>query len=58
MSRLNIYEEDNLEDVLERFGKLAKAKGNFQQKIKERLENQLRRFVSERECSERVKGKI
>lgn len=55
---MDVYEEDNLEDVLERFGKLVKLKGNFQQKIKERLENQLRRFVSERECSDRVKEKI
>ena len=58
MARLNIYEDDNLEDVLERFGKLAKVKQNFKGKIKERLENQLKRFVGERECSDRVREKI
>lgn len=47
MTKLNIFEDDNLEDVLERFGKLVKLKQNFQGRIKEKLENQLRRFVSE-----------
>ena len=58
MNKLNIYEDDNLEDVLDRFGKLVKLKRNFQGKIKEKLENQLRRFVSERECSAKVREKI
>lgn len=58
MSRLSIYEDDNLEDVLERFSRLAKVKRSCQDKIKEKLETQLRRFASERKCSERVREKV
>lgn len=58
MIKLKVYEEDSLNDLIEQLVSAVSWKKISKDKVKNRLEEQLRIIISEQRLSYKVKSKI
>lgn len=58
IAKLQVYEEDNLSDLIQRLFKLVTWKRMTKEKIKNRLQEQFRKLVSGQNISSNIKNKL
>jgi hypothetical protein len=58
IAKLNVYEEDSLNDLILRLSKTVQYKEKYSERLKEKLEGEFKKLLSTQDCSEKVKSKL
>lgn len=56
--KLNVYEEDSLNDLIKRLSKTVQYKEKYTERLREKLEAEFKKLIRTQECSRKVKSKL
>jgi hypothetical protein len=58
VTKLNVYEEDSLTDLIARLSSTVTYKEKYADRLKEKLEAEFKKLVSSKDCSAKVRDKL
>jgi uncharacterized coiled-coil protein SlyX len=58
VAKLNVYEEDSLNDLINRLSSTVTYKQKYAERLKEKLEAEFKKLVSTQDCSAKVRDKL
>ena len=56
--KLNVYEDDSLNDLIKRLSKTVQYKEKYTERLREKLEVEFKKLLRTQECSLKVKSKL